>query len=62
MISDVLFDAGEDIRRYLADMPDVYTEVLPEVLLVLAAMDALREKLDTPPTWLILQQRDEKES
>lgn len=49
MISDILFDAIEDIRDYQRDMPDVYDPIRAEIEAVIVAMDALRQKLDTPP-------------
>lgn len=49
MISDTLSDAAADIRDYLRELPDVYKPVAGEVTDVLAAMDRLRIKLDTPP-------------
>ena len=52
MISDTLFEAVEEIKRYRRDMPDVYgdAEVSAEIDAVVEAMDALRAKLDAPPT------------
>jgi hypothetical protein len=52
MISDVLFDAVQDIDRYLSD--PVFNETYQgslrtRILLVRHAMDDLREELDTPP-------------
>lgn len=51
MISDTLFDAAEEIRRYERDYPDVYgdSEMKAEIAKVLTAMDALRVALDTVP-------------
>jgi hypothetical protein len=48
MISDVLSDAGYEIERYLEHYPEVYADCLDEVHAVLAAMGALRRKLDNP--------------
>ena len=49
MISDVLSEAVDDIDTYLRECPDVYADILPEVLSVRGAMESLREKLDAPP-------------
>jgi hypothetical protein len=50
MISDVLFDAVEEIRRYQRDMPDAYESMQAEIDAVTTAMDLLRAKLDAPPS------------
>jgi hypothetical protein len=55
MISDVLFEAAEAMRRYLRDFDRCYPkggEVEIEVQSLLEKMDSLRMKLDTPPTWM----------
>jgi hypothetical protein len=52
MISDVLFEALNDIRGYLDDpvFAKAYSgELRAEIERVLAAMEALRERLDQPP-------------
>ena len=49
MISDVLFDAVEEIRRYQRDMPDAYESMQAEIDAVTTAMDLLRARLDAPP-------------
>ena len=52
MISDVLSDSAHEIRRYLRDMPDTYSEpdIKADIYIVLGFMEKLRIKLDTPPT------------
>lgn len=49
MISDTLSGAAYEIRQYLERYPDVYAGMEDKITSVLAAMDALREELDTPP-------------
>ena len=50
MISDVLSDAAAEIRAYQRGLPEVYGKRWhAEIEAVLAAMDALRVKLDAPP-------------
>jgi hypothetical protein len=52
MISDVLFEAHENIRSYLDDpvFADVYSgELRAEIERVMRTMDALRQRLDQPP-------------
>ena len=49
MISDVLFEAIEEIERYETEFPKVY-EGLTELAEVKAAMSKLQRKLDTPPS------------
>jgi hypothetical protein len=52
MISDVLFEALDDIRGYLDDptFAGTYSGVLrAEIERVLAEMEALRQSLDRPP-------------
>ncbi len=48
MISDVLFDAMEDIRRYQREMPDVYgaADVKPHIDELIGKMDEVRKVLD----------------
>lgn len=50
MISDVLFEASEEIGRYLRDF-DCYSEpeLRAEIERVRGIMDALRRRLDDPP-------------
>jgi hypothetical protein len=48
-ISDTLFDAAKEIRRYLKDMPEVYAEVEKPIQKLLADMDAVRIALDKVP-------------
>lgn len=50
MISDTLFDAVADIERYQNTFPGVYDAVAPELAQLVAAMNALRKKLDAAPT------------
>ncbi len=52
MISDVLFDAIEDLKQYTEDpyWQSVYgVGHMAEAAAVVAAMDSLRAKLDKPP-------------
>jgi hypothetical protein len=52
MISDVLFEALDDIRGYLDDpaFAEMYSgELRAEVERVMREMEALRETLDQPP-------------
>ena len=49
MISDTLSDAAAEIRRYLAEQPEVYAHVRPKIDVALAVLDAIRMELDTPP-------------
>jgi len=50
MISDVLFEAVEEIRRYQREFPHSYDDLKLEIARVIIVMDELRFKLDTPPT------------
>jgi hypothetical protein len=54
-ISDVLFEAGEEIKRYLADGVTIRgePELRAKVVDVLSAMRKLQEELDTPPSELL---------
>lgn len=52
MVSDVLFDAVEDIKKYLVS--ETYKTVYHgdtrrEIEILVAYMDSVREMLDTPP-------------
>lgn len=49
MISDTLFEAHEEIERYMREMPQVYDSIRPRLDALLAEMDAIRALLDTPP-------------
>ncbi len=49
MISDVLAESADEIRRYLKEMPHVYEEDFDSISSLLKQMDALRVKLDMPP-------------
>lgn len=49
MISDTLSDAADDIRRQLKDFPQAYAAVEGEIQALVAGMDSLRVRLDTPP-------------
>ena len=51
MISDVLFEAIEEIERYQNDFSQCYDELRAEIDAVKEIMRALRIKLDTPPGW-----------
>ncbi|QOG20404.1 hypothetical protein [Bradyrhizobium sp. SEMIA] len=50
MISDVLSDAGDEIRRYMNEMPEVYVHHRQRIKRLLDDMDTLRIQLDTPPS------------
>ena len=49
MISDILFEAIEEIERYQKDFSECYDELRAEIDAVKEIMSALRIKLDTPP-------------
>jgi hypothetical protein len=52
MISDVLFEAADEIRRYLRDFAKAYPkggDIEIEIQSILEKMDSARIKLDTPP-------------
>ena len=49
VISDTLFDAIEDIRRYQQRMPEAYSNLRPQIDSVVRQMDLLKVYLDTPP-------------
>jgi hypothetical protein len=52
MISDILFDSAERIRKYLHDFPESYDEGRTKrITKLLGDMDAICEDLDTPPGW-----------
>lgn len=48
-VSDVLFEAAEDIRGYLKNSPESYEPWKSRLDKVLEEMDAIRIELDTPP-------------
>jgi hypothetical protein len=50
MISDTLSDAVAAIRKDLDEKADWYVAYRDEIEKVVAAMEALRIKLDTPPS------------
>lgn len=52
MISHTLFEAREEIRDCLTNgfYADVPADLRAQIDAVLASMDALRPRLDTPPT------------
>src|SRR5262245_61739614 len=52
MISDVLFEALEEIERYQRDCPEAYSdpELKKEIESVKSAMRGLQRWLDTPPS------------
>jgi hypothetical protein len=52
MLSDVLFDAIQEIHRYQQEMPDIYEKDRAEIEKVIEAMDTLRVYYDTPPSSL----------
>jgi hypothetical protein len=47
-ISDVLFEAANDIRGYLERQPQVYSDYTPRLQELLQTMDAIRRELDNP--------------
>lgn len=49
MISDILFDAAEDIKQYQIDCPGAYDPIRAKIDEVVVAMEELRITLDTPP-------------
>jgi hypothetical protein len=51
MISDVLSEAARDIRSYLRDIPQAYSDAAFQVKVhaLLAQMDSLRRELDALP-------------
>ena len=49
MISDVLFEAVQEIERYEAECPESYGDIKEEIAAVKNSMRALQQKLDTPP-------------
>lgn len=49
MISDVLFEAIEEIERYQSNFPDHYNEIRDEIDKVKGAMCRLQLSLDAPP-------------
>lgn len=51
MISDVLFEAKEDIQRYLNDpvFAPCYVETRSEIEALLIAMERVQKILDSPP-------------
>jgi hypothetical protein len=48
-ISDVLYEAAEEIREYMRELPDAYEPMKARINRVLGSMDRLREELDNPP-------------
>lgn len=49
MISDVLFDTGEEMKRYEREMPDAYAALVSEISVVKTVMDSLRMVVDAAP-------------
>lgn len=62
MISDVLSEASDEIRRYLSDHRDTYAGLELHILNVVGQMDALRTFLDmdspSPPLPVISQDQE----
>lgn len=59
MISDTLSDAAYDIRRYLADMPNVYPAGDPltaRILALLDEMESIGRALNSPPDSYVYSQ------
>ena len=50
VISDVLSDAVQEMRDYLAELPETYANVRGDLDKLIADMDAMRARLDAPPT------------
>jgi hypothetical protein len=48
MISDVLFEAAEEIRRYQREMPEIYDSMKPAIEPLLSEIERARMRLDTP--------------
>ncbi len=46
MISDILFDASEEIKEYLKKYPQTYKNIKEDIMIVLKEMDNIRKKLD----------------
>lgn len=53
MISDVLFDAIEEIKRYKKDMPEIYVdnkEIAERLVFTLRVMREMQKYLDKSPS------------
>jgi hypothetical protein len=48
MIHVVLAQAAREMERYLREMPDVYGDVVGDVLQVMGIMETLRARLESP--------------
>ncbi len=51
MISDILFDASEEIKEYLKKYPQIYEDIKEDIMIVLKKMDNIRKVLDTPTSY-----------
>jgi hypothetical protein len=49
MISDVMFEAVSEVRRYQAEFPAVYGRAAGAIDAAVAVMDALRAAFGAPP-------------
>lgn len=49
MISDVLWEAAEQIRQYQAQSPEAYGKIEPQIDFVVEQMRKLQLALDLPP-------------
>lgn len=49
MISDIISDAECEIKRYLKEMPTVYSDLESDISDLLNHMEKVRIVLDTPP-------------
>ena len=49
MISDVLFEAIEEIERYQRELPQAYSRMREDIELVKKVLASLQARLDTPP-------------
>ncbi len=51
MISDILFDASEEIKECLKKHPQIYEDIKEDIMNVLKEMDNIRKVLDTPTSY-----------
>jgi hypothetical protein len=49
-ISDVLYEAAEEIREYIRERPDDFELIKARLNRLLSNMDRIRADLDTPQT------------
>jgi hypothetical protein len=48
-ISDVLYEAADEIREYMREQPEAYEPMKARLNRLLGSMDRIRSELDTPP-------------